>query len=583
MNIKRVVLNRGLVKKLILAFILTFVSSVAKAADLELLGSLLNNNDAVCNSGSVATIYQSKNNAKKIFVYFEGGDVARSEQGFRQRSSKLKESPLKDRRKKKLKLGGGFKEIAESGYKIIYVPYCSSDLFMGNHSHLIDNKEVPFKGKIIFQSVFNDTALINEFSQADEIVLGGSSAGAIAIAANLDSLANFNPKDGIRLLLDSLWFDSFELAERSKIQENGFVHKTKPDGCALGLDCYPSETRLDKLNFKDAFIIWNLGDLYRLSKKDLEVTNELKETYKKFGSGISIGRNHNLKGALGDHHIVGTDAFYQEIEGKRLGDVIIAWLQNPSTNSFFVPSKSEPSEDIAKRLTISENVSANKPTVIIAGDGDCNGHETLSRNLSKNKYNWIYINHCHARVRPGDRLNRINYSSISNDKRVIDIIKTLEFLNQQDWAGDEVYVVGFAQGASAVNAIVDDVAIKRIAAKYNQPIEYVYRINAASSYYPFCQTQKIAKRPFIPHLVHLAAEDRFDEDFIGCEEKNSRSSNNLVIEVYDGAQHGFDREHYAGTKALIGRTLMGSTYVVEYDENSSKKSIEKLLAFFEQH
>ena len=81
----------------------------------------------------------------------------------------------------------------------------------------------------------------------------------------------------------------------------------------------------------------------------------------------------------------------------------------------------------------------------------------------------------------------------------------------------------------------------------------------------------------------MAAEDRFDEDFIGCEEKNSRSSNNLVIEVYDGAQHGFDREHYAGTKALTGRTLMGSTYVVEYDENSSKKSIEKLLAFFEQH
>ena len=114
-------------------------------------------------------------------------------------------------------------------------------------------------------------------------------------------------------------------------------------------------------------------------------------------------------------------------------------------------------------------------------------------------------------------------------------------------------------------------------------IEYVYRINAASSYYPFCQTQKIAKRPFIPHLVQLAAEDRFDEDFTGCEEKNSRSSNNLVIEVYDGAQHGFDREHYAGTKALQGKTLMGSPYLVEYNESSSKKSIERLLAFFKQH
>jgi len=583
MKIKKVLLIRDFVKKLLLVFILTFVSSGAKAADLEVLGSLLNNEDALCNSGSVASIYQSENNSKKLFVYFEGGDVARNDQGFKQRNSKLKKSPLKDRRKKKLKLGGGFKEIADSGYKIIYVPYCSSDLFMGNHSHLIDNKEVPFKGKIIFQSVFNDTALINEFIEADEIVLAGSSAGTIAITANLDSLANFNPKNGIRLLLDSLWFDSFELAERKKIKENDFVHKTKPDGCALGLDCYPSENRLDKLSFKDAFIIWNLGDLYRLSNKDQEVTSELKKTYKKYGSGISIGRNHNLKGALGDHHILGTDAFYQEIEGKRLGDIIVAWLQNPSSNSFFVPSKSAPSEDITKRLTISNNVTANKPTVIIAGDGDCNGHGTLSRNLSKNKYNWIYINHCHARVRPGNRVNRINYSSISNDKRVIDILKTLEFFYQQDWAGDKVYVVGFAQGASAVNAIVDDVAIKRIAAKYNQPIEYAYRVNAASSYYPFCQTQKIAKRPFIPHLVHLAAEDRFDEDFTGCEEKNSRSSNNLVIEIYNGAQHGFDREHYAGTKALKGRTLMGSPYLVEYDESSSKKSIEKLLEFFEQH
>ena len=81
----------------------------------------------------------------------------------------------------------------------------------------------------------------------------------------------------------------------------------------------------------------------------------------------------------------------------------------------------------------------------------------------------------------------------------------------------------------------------------------------------------------------MAAEDRFDEDFTGCEENNSRSSNNLVIEVYDGAQHGFDREHYAGKKALQGRTLMGSPYLVEYSESSAKKSMEKLLTFFIQH
>ena len=125
----------------------------------------------------------------------------------------------------------------------------------------------------------------------------------------------------------------------------------------------------------------------------------------------------------------------------------------------------------------------------------------------------------------------------------------MEWLTEKSWFNKKVVVTGFAQGGSAVNAVVDSTSLERVASIHSFPFELVNYIKGGVSYYPFCQVQRVSKRPAISHLVQVAGKDRFDDDFTGCGEKKSRSSNFLEIAVYSYAQQGFNRSKYKDSKS----------------------------------
>jgi dienelactone hydrolase len=563
----------------IIIFIIIYGHIASAGADaLKVSGVKLIDKGAVCNSGSNASYYTSDDVLRnKIFIFLEGGDVARSEANFLQRSTSLTTSLLIDKNKKTLNLKGGFKQIWDAGYSIVYVPYCSSDIFMGDHFHEIGDRIVPFKGRKIIESIANQ--LEGQLSKAHEIVLAGVSAGSIGITANLDIFVGKFENTQIRVLLDSFWLDTQERLAREKLGVIPFIHKSVPETCEDVLNCYPQISRLDKFGVSDAFIILNMGDNYRFGLDDDASQAELKDTFERYGGGISVGRGFGVKGRVGEHGILGADAFNQKIDGIELGQIILNWLQNSGTKSLVLQGREKPTDGIAQRVSVIKNPSAGKATIVISGDGDCDGHPELQRKLEEWDYNWIYIDHCLGRTRKGGT-NRITWQGVTPEQTIQDIMKTVEWIDQQPFSNKQIVVIGFAQSGSAVNALVDQSSLERAAGIHSFSIDYIRNVKGAVSYYPMCALQRISPRPAIPHLVQIAKLDKFDnKGFVGCGEAKSRSSGYLTIEVYPNAEHGFDRSKYSGDGKLQGRDKVGDKWLIEYNSEASKNSLNKLKQF----
>jgi hypothetical protein len=114
-------------------------------------------------------------------------------------------------------------------YNHVNVPYCSSDLWLGNDSRAFDfvasdvedlqaefltywyrpesdNLQFTFRGLVIFRSIIAELA--SELNNASEIILAGSSAGGIGVVNHAKWIYDqFNAN--ISIITDSSWFIDF--------------------------------------------------------------------------------------------------------------------------------------------------------------------------------------------------------------------------------------------------------------------------------------------------------------------------------------------------------------------------------------
>lgn len=110
-------------------------------------------------------------------------------------------------------------------YSHVLVPYCSSDAWLANRSNPDkmsiaefseerDADNFVYKGRVIFQAVFEELLQDYNLSNASELVLVGSSAGGIGVLNNLDwvedrlrNASAWNVR--IMTIIDSSWFIPF--------------------------------------------------------------------------------------------------------------------------------------------------------------------------------------------------------------------------------------------------------------------------------------------------------------------------------------------------------------------------------------
>lgn len=310
-------------------FFLFFIPTLSWGDLLELEGFILDEYEgAVCNSGSPATYYLKKQDPKKWVLFMEPGGAASSDETYRTRSPDLKISQLADGHKKTYKAFNVLESFVQNNYSTIYLPYCSSDVFSGSHERTIDGSKVYFHGRIIFESIVDK--FNKEFKEADDLIIGGSSAGSISVGMNLKKINEIGNKN-IRFIHDGYWLDKTEKEPRKKMA-NGkgvqYLLPSPPKDCKDWSDCYPSKERLSKYNFKDAFIVWTVDDNYRISKDDEGMKKFIKEDIDFFGGGISLSRETPLLMGrrISNHVILFQPSFYQDIDGVKIKDVFENWL-----------------------------------------------------------------------------------------------------------------------------------------------------------------------------------------------------------------------------------------------------------------
>jgi hypothetical protein len=234
--------------------------------------SLINYPQARCMDDSIASYYirLSNPNNSRWLIYFDGGWFCYSKEScyFRRiYSPNLITSNNFDEKKSLIGIFSSLKQ-----YNIIYVPYCSSDLWSGSsntsHSHGYD----------IFQAIFQDLKSDKHFPQAQQIIFTGFSAGGLGLLLNLPNLLRtFSSNIDLRVIIDSGWFIDYSgsINGISKINEGMIYWNTQiPSSCQLkpqyrcflgseAIRLFPSHVRililqslfdqtqlhLDKLNF----------------------------------------------------------------------------------------------------------------------------------------------------------------------------------------------------------------------------------------------------------------------------------------------------------------------------------------------
>ena len=143
--------------------IFIFVSSNVSGSEFKL--QILKNEKSVCNDGNKANYWVADQKADKWLIHLPGGGGAWDEKTFIKRDKNKKQSINKKNNYSKnissMSALGAL--LFKKGYNIIYVHYCSSDLYAGNHFNKINEENIPFKGRKIIEEILstNKKDLIN--------------------------------------------------------------------------------------------------------------------------------------------------------------------------------------------------------------------------------------------------------------------------------------------------------------------------------------------------------------------------------------------------------------------------------------
>ena len=296
------------------------VEQTASSQEVRLTFAHLLENDsmAVCNDGTPASFFSShalnSQFPDKTLIAFEGGGAALS-----LKSSMTKYAEAYDRRpqekmtsavyslgKSSKTLSGYFRRAFDDGWGIVFLPYCSSDLHMGDHELKLDGRLYQVRGRRIVKALYDTLQDAGLFHDKTDLLLVGGSAGDIAISGNLD-LVQLLPKQRLRLLF-TIWQVPAERAYVDKKQASQFnklipysglkfTHGNVPKHCTGTYSaCGPNLENISRFKFDDYFIeghwkelpgSWSAYTTRHMTDKKL-YQKEMRQEVEKAGGGFAL-------------------------------------------------------------------------------------------------------------------------------------------------------------------------------------------------------------------------------------------------------------------------------------------------------
>jgi len=159
---------------------------------------------AVCNDGTQATYYtQGGGHSGKVMIWLQGGGACWDKGGCDERcgSGSQEEELCTSQTKQEITFWEG--SAAYGDYWMVYVHYCSSDLWSGTNPASSSTGGYNFQGKNIVDSIIKDLSDNHNLLTATKVVLTGCSAGAAGVAFNCDDVAAKMPNADFRCVADA--------------------------------------------------------------------------------------------------------------------------------------------------------------------------------------------------------------------------------------------------------------------------------------------------------------------------------------------------------------------------------------------
>lgn len=288
------------------------------------------NPKAVCNDNTRAVFYigndAGNRSHKRWIIFFESGGLCASKADCNKRYKNKNSTVLMSSRTLPNRVtGSDLLSTSESenpsfyDYIHVLVPYCSSDLWLGNSTGLnrpfnfVDDSSVDnfsFRGETIFQSVFSH--LKSNLSFAEAVVVSGSSAGGIGVLNHARWLSsNFFAQRQVKLqfIIDSAWFINFQDGFKSRVRPE-FVKLTSISSPACtdlsyGYSCCLSASCLISRSYfpSDAPVafVFSMYDIYMFADILKRLENEGKTAEDHVADFLSVvsmyggGMNESLE------------------------------------------------------------------------------------------------------------------------------------------------------------------------------------------------------------------------------------------------------------------------------------------------
>ena len=212
--------------------------STAKTSS-ELQKKYISDPEAICNDNSRATFYIGPGLGTKWIVFFESGGFCASFEDCNKRYLNINSTMFMTSDILPGEVTGRDLLSASRNenptffeYTRVLVPYCSSDLWLGLKTnpkrpfHFVNDSSVDnfsFRGQTIFRSVFMDLLQQYNLSNAEEIILSGSSAGGVGVLNHADwVLSQVIKSPGLNAkmlsIIDSAWFIDFQGSLRTQVK-----------------------------------------------------------------------------------------------------------------------------------------------------------------------------------------------------------------------------------------------------------------------------------------------------------------------------------------------------------------------------
>lgn len=162
--------------------------------------------EAQCGDGTPYYVFIDYKNNKKLAIEFMGGGACWDYDSCYGKNTRTKLNPIKK---------WPVFSVVSSGYKIaspvhdhtmIYFPYCTGDVFSGNHLARYKNKTVNHKGYTNVQKSIEYIQSNNffDFKNLEQLILTGASAGAIGAFVHTQTLERYvSEHTKLRLIADS--------------------------------------------------------------------------------------------------------------------------------------------------------------------------------------------------------------------------------------------------------------------------------------------------------------------------------------------------------------------------------------------